>query len=943
MNGYFSQSKKILTALAVLLLSFFAVFAQPEKLAQAHNAYNSANKLLDDQTAESFQKAFAEFQKANRLYTEVGNQIGVGKSLVGMGFATDALGKKTEALEFYQQAVPIFRRLSVTSWEANTLNNIGLIYNELGENQKALEYLMQALPLRKATGNLNGEAVTLNAIGSVYFDLGEKGKALEFYQKALQIRKSLEIENDRYNQQGQAIIFNNIGRLYDELGNHQKALLYLNQSLDLRKKIGDKKGEATTLNNIGLIYFSLNELTKSLDFYQQSLKIWNEIGNEFNQATVLNNIGTVYLERDEFQKALELFIQALEIHQKFRDRNGEAITLNNIGLTSSNLSQHQKALENFNQALIIQKQTEDKTFETITLHNLMRQWNLQKNYKLAVFYGKQAVNNYQELRRSIQNLDDETRKKYVATIEDTYRQLADILIEQGNFAQAEQVLRMLKEEEYFDFVRRDADEIASLNQRVSLNEIEQKLLERYKNLSEKVSQIGKEFSELENRKDNLTAEELKYFEELKKDLDDVNAVFELFLKKELAAEFGKAKTQGVNFDKNLQENLKKWGDGTVILYTVVSENRYRVILTTPNLQIDGKTEISVVELNKKIFAYRDALQNIETDPRPLAKELYDILIKPIEKDLQSANAKTLVWSLDGTLRYIPIATLSPDGKSYLVEKYQNVITTPNTREDFSDVDKEWRALGVGVSEKQTVENPENSEELIEFNPLPGTKDELLTIIKDEKIPNEKGIFNGRRFLDKDFTFKNFSDSLATKNADGTGKFSAVHIASHFQLGTNWANSFLLLGNGQILTLKDLKNSAAMDFSNVELITLSACDTAFTNDSNGKEVDSLASVIQAKNGKAVLAALWAVADESTPLLMSEFYRLRKENPKMSKAEAMQKVQNAFIKGELKPNDEYIKKLEDYYKTIKQNSFKFNKTAPFAHPYFWSPFVLIGNWR
>ena len=223
----------------------------------------------------------------------------------------------------------------------------------------------------------------------------------------------------------------------------------------------------------------------------------------------------------------------------------------------------------------------------------------------------------------------------------------------------------------------------------------------------------------------------------------------------------------------------------------------------------------------------------------------------------------------------------------------------------------------------------------------------MTIVRDEETPDEKGILAGKRFLDKDFTIDSLSESLSTKTANGKRKYTAVHIASHFQLGTNWANSFLLLGNGQILTLKELKNSPDINFGDVELVTLSACDTAFTADSNGKEVDSLAEVIQAKSGKAVLAALWAVVDESTPLLMSEFYRLRKENPKMTKAEAMQKVQKAFVTGELKPSEEYIEKLSKYFdaknNSSDESTFKFDKHAPFAHPYFWSPFVLIGNWR
>lgn len=316
--------------------------------------------------------------------------------------------------------------------------------------------------------------------------------------------------------------------------------------------------------------------------------------------------------------------------------------------------------------------------------------------------------------------------------------------------------------------------------------------------------------------------------------------------------------------------------------------------------------------------FRDALQDTSIDPRPLGKELYDILVKPVEKELAASGAKTLVWSLDGTLRYIPIAALSPDGVTYLGEKYQNIVLTPRTRERLSGNSADWTALGMGISEEQTVSFPESKGQPMKLDALPGTREELMAIIHDESDPSETGILGGKRYLDKDFTLNKLKESLAARNADGKRKFNVVHLASHFRLGDNWSNSFLFLGNGKVLSLEEIGNSADIDFSDVELVTLSACNTALTTDSRGFEVDSLAAAIQAKSGKAVLATLWAVYDESTSLLMQSFYRERKDDPKLTKAEALQRAQKRLITG-------------------KTNG------KSFAHPYFWAGFVLIGNWN
>ncbi len=329
----------------------------------------------------------------------------------------------------------------------------------------------------------------------------------------------------------------------------------------------------------------------------------------------------------------------------------------------------------------------------------------------------------------------------------------------------------------------------------------------------------------------------------------------------------------------------------------------------------------------------------------MGKEVYDILVKPIEKDLLAANAKTLIWSLDGTLRYIPLAALSPDGKTYLVEKYQTALITSTTRQSLmAENEKNWHTLGLGVSTAQTVADPILPNKIITFSALPGVKTELATIVKDEQTPNEKGLLAGKRLIDTDFNQRNFGDSLTKETSEGKRKYTIVHIASHFRLGDNSANSFLLLGGGNTLTLEQISNSPQMRFGNVELVTLSACNIAFGSDSTGKEVDSLATFIELRGAKAIIATLWSVSDDSTQLLMSEFYRLHKENPTLTKAKAMQKAQTEMIEGKLKSNGKGAGCRAEIIRQKNGNtSFKCDTNAPYSHPFYWSPFVLIGNWR
>jgi CHAT domain-containing protein len=131
---------------------------------------------------------------------------------------------------------------------------------------------------------------------------------------------------------------------------------------------------------------------------------------------------------------------------------------------------------------------------------------------------------------------------------------------------------------------------------------------------------------------------------------------------------------------------------------------------------------------------------------------------------------------------------------------------------------------------------------------------------------------------------------------------------------------LLLGNGR-LTVAQMKQLHDHLFEDVELLTLSACNTAMGGrGEGGKEVESFGVEAQRQGAKAVLATLWPVADESTKLLMRTFYRLRGMQAGLSKAEALRQAQL----------------------TLLQSAKKRSKVS-YAHPFYWAPFILIGDWR
>lgn len=813
------------------------------------------------------------------------------------------LRKNNLALDYYHQAQRLAREKGVDGFDGPEVLNIAHIYVAMEDWSKALSTYKEASDLFAKMQYPLGQAEAGLGVARVYYDLGAFDKSLEHTSWALERgRSSQEILRKAYNLMGMA---------YSRRRDH-RSLEYFTLALKLALAEKDRDGEASMLSNIGAYYEDVaHQYPQALDYYEKALAIHQKIGSVSGAASDLTGLASVNASTGDLEKAKDLYLEAVRMFRQLGDREKE----------------------------------------TKTLGLLAGVWKSLGENRLAIFYSKQAINRIQERRVAISSVDEGSRKAYLVLVEPVYRMLADALIEEGQFTQADRVLSLLKQDELSDFTRRDSSEIAMLGQKVTLTTIEKALLERYNLLAGRITEISEEFLRLDDKKRTLSRNnlslsevELKRHQELETNLSDANAAFQLFVTKELVGEVGKQKKDDIEIDRSLQDKLRRWGKGTVALNTIAGPDRYRVVLTTPAIQIDGKTEIKASELNKKIFAFRSALQNPKVDPRRLGKELYDILVKPIENQLRAVGAQTLLWSLDGSLRYLPLAALSPDGKRYFGEGFQNVLITAKTRDDLSGSNSTWRALGVGVSESQTVAPAGEGAATVSFSALPGAELELKAIVRDGTTRTETGVLPGKRLVNAAFSESAFKDAIAKENAQGRREYNILHIASHFRLGSNWSDSFLLLGNGDTLTLEEINNSPTLTFGDAELITLSACNTAIGEESGGKEVESLASVIQTKSAKAILATLWPVADESTQLLMSEFYSAKKSNPKLTKAAAMQVAQLAMINGKLRPTGKLNGcRAEQFAGGAKQEEFKCDPNAPYSHPYFWSPFVLIGNWR
>ncbi|MBM0745672.1 tetratricopeptide repeat protein (plasmid) [Phormidium sp. CLA17] len=897
------------------LESFQKAFAMYQEIGDRSGEGTTLNNIgLIYSRLGQYSKALEFYQQALVISKEIGDRSGEGTTLNNIGFIYSRLGQYSKALEFYQQALAILKAIGDRSGEGTMLNNIGFIYDRLGQYSKALEFYQQALAIRKEIGNRSGEGITLNNIGFIYDRLGQYSKALEFYQQALAILKAL---GDR---SGEGTMLNNIGGIYNRLGQYSKALEFYQQALAIRKALGDRSGEGGSLNNIGFIYDRLGQYSKALEFYQQALAILKVIGDRSGEGTTLNNIGLIYFRLGQYSKALEFYQQALAILKVIGDHSGEGTTLNNIGGIYDRLGQYSKALEFYQQALAILKAIGDRSGEGTTLNNIGNLLDAQKQSELAIVFLKQSVSTFETIRQDLRVLPNEQQESYTKTVADTYRQLADLLLKQDRVLEAQQVLDLLKIQELNDYLRNVR------GGRQPLYELppEQAILKKYNELQKTAIQLGQELTALRKLPEaSRTSAQQQHIAKLVKLQDDLNQQFNGFtergdvvaLVKQLTPTVLRQTVDLTQLDA-LRNDLRQLN--AVLLYPLVLEDRLELVITTPDSPPLRRTvNVKREELNAAIVEFRRALQDPSRDAKVPAQKLYTWLIKPLEADLKQANAKTIIYAPDGQLRYIPLQALY-DGQQWLVQRYGiNNITARSFTEFKTQPNKQPYVLAGAFTTGQYRFQVGDRQVSFKGLPFAGKEVDALATL----LPNTK------KLVDKLFS----RDATTTQ----MNEFNVVHLATHasFVPGTA-ANSFIVFGNGDKATLKDIES---WSLDNVDLVVLSACETGLGGKfGNGEEILGLGYQFQNRGAKAAIASLWSVDDGGTQELMNAFYTALKQG-NITKAEALQKAQLAMIQN----GSSGTGKRGDSFKLPATDGSKPAISRNPSHPYYWAPFILIGN--
>ncbi|MCY7336269.1 MAG: CHAT domain-containing protein [Chamaesiphon sp.] len=340
--------------------------------------------------------------------------------------------------------------------------------------------------------------------------------------------------------------------------------------------------------------------------------------------------------------------------------------------------------------------------------------------------------------------------------------------------------------------------------------------------------------------------------------------------------------------------LDKIDRSAAVIYPIILPDRVATIASIPGQPLRYYSQkISAATVEETVAGLQRKIQdpNFNTQQelafKQQSKQIYDLLLAPLTGDLAAAKTKTLVFVLDGAFRNIPMSILY-DGNKYLVEKY-NLALTPGLQlvppQDITD--RRSQALLGGISEGRQ-----------DFSALPNAKAEIEAI--GRLIPHQK-LFN------EQFKSGAVSSNLVASNAP------IVHFATHGQFSSKAEDTYILTWDNR-LNLDQfsnlLKDRGSRSGNAIELLVLSACQTAA---GDNRATLGLAGVAIRARAKSTIASLWSVDDKATQDLMVNLYQ-NLANKQLGKGESLRQAQQTLLR-----NPQY------------------------RSPYFWAPFVLVGNWQ
>jgi CHAT domain-containing protein len=784
-------------------------------------------------------------------------------------------GAYAEAAVHWTEAARAYERQGMPREQSHALINLAHALEQEGQIRKAVLSLQVAYKLAEQTQDMERMPLILGRLGNAAFAMSQSDQALEYLTKALELARA----QDKPNPSSIARILNDLGGVLASRYQSSEAVDVFNESHLLATQNHQAALAVTALVNMGTALIDGQQYGEAQTKIDSAYRDANQLEDSHTKAMILLNVGLAYDDLRKQARHPKLMVQAERGIMAASQSRGLAVK---PGLDSSSTASPRKE-----QAV----KSGPQVGGPIPSEAAKTPSAVQEKSLFSL-----ATSSFTSAAQVASNMGD-TRTESFA-----WGYLGHMTEQQGQYEEALSLTRKAvfgaqkanapeslylwhwQTARLLAALGKPDDSLAAYKRAVFiLQPIRAEFSAGYQGRHHSFQDsVGPLFTELTNvmlRRAAVTADP----EQEQQWLVQTRDTLELFKAAELQDYF---RDDCVKTTRATRQSLQTISKTTAIVYPIILPDRVELLVNFPGKLKRFASPVTADTLTKEVRGFRKALQN-RSDRRYLrhGQALYEWLLRPLEEELSQASIDTLVFVPDGALRTIPMSALH-DGKQYVIEKYAVAVSPGMDLTDPRPIDRRnVNLLSMGLTE--AVQG---------FPALPNVGDELKSV---------KQLYGGKTLINDQFVVTSMQRELK----DNT--FNIVHIASHGLVENDVNKSFLLAYDDKITMDRLSEVIGLSQFRNapIELLTLSACETAVGDD---RAALGLAGVAVKAGARSALATLWFIDDEATSQLVAEFYR-QLGNPSVSKAVALQRAQLKILN----------EKSHD-------------------HPSFWAPFLLINNW-
>ena len=786
------------------------------------------------------------------------NHLDCATCLDNLAVLNSAIGYYNIAFQFENQAIEIRKELEAYDLDyARSLSILASLYSAIENYYEAIQLTGQALEIIDSISPNNlFYATILDNRATYYSKLGNYNEAIKLGTKAMEIIELKKGTNNHY----YTTCLGNLASNYSAIGNYDVAIDLETKVLAIREKAQRPLDYASSLNNLAFYYGKVKNYNEAIKKGREAMEITKRLVGKVHPLyfSILSNLASNYSEIDNFDEAISIQSEAMEIIKRvFGTTHSEyALSLGNLAYYYVLLQKYNEAIPLLNDYIPIIRENIHWTFPSLTAHERQLYWN-KYTYQFNSLIPRILVDS--RIPNTALTLYDNTALFAKGLLLSTELEMTKLIQESGdkealqmysNLRQNRQILNA----QYSKPISERHINCDSLYQ-VSSN-LEKQLVSRVKEIGDYTKNLSMTWQDVQSKlnKNDIAIEFLSFPEN-----DSTTVYVALTLcQNDTAPVLTRLFTE-------LEMEEASGEDGTY--QTPMADSLIWEPLAS---RFEDKSHV--------YFSASGMLHNIGIEYLPSMedKECYrlsstrELVTHHTSSTISSA---TLYGGIDYKASYASIESSIPNSvKDYAMtastSQYRGlfdyrtlrygVSELPGTREEITEVSAMLKPLGTSF---ETLSGTQASEE--SFKALSGQRKSLIHIATH-------GFYYNSEEAD------NLSDNLRLMFI-GENRPRNVEDQSLLRCGLCFAGANQILSgksqpsDGQDDGILNALEIAQTDLRGLDLVVLSACQTALGDIAQGEGVFGLQRGFKKAGAQSILMSLWEVDNDATHLLMTEFYK------------------------------------------------------------------------